>query len=398
MASERPIVLGSPFAVSDARLASLLDIAADGIIVIDERATILVFNKACEAMFGYGSEEAIGCNVSMLMPLPRSRADQRDFLSEIRGRAARQDSTPKSREIVARRKDGTLFPLEVSIADAGAGNARQFIAILRDITARKDVERRFTELQSDLFHVTRVSALDELGLTLAHELNQPLTAITLYLQAVGRELRATVSPDARAHVILEKARNEADRAGSIIQRLRRLAEKRAPDRRSIDLNAVVDDAVDLTLIGHDPSVRVRRSYQPGLPAVEVDQVQIQQVVVNLVRNAFDAVRNRIGAEIVVATGVDDRCALFSVADNGPEIGADQFNDLFQAFKTGKRNGMGLGLAISRSIVQSHGGELVVEPGGSGRGACFVVRLPLPEVRELSPSVLSGRSEGGRHLA
>jgi two-component system sensor kinase FixL len=138
------------------------------------------------------------------------------------------------------------------------------------------------------------------------------------------------------------------------------------------------------VIGHDRTVRVVRDYEEHLPGVEADQIQVQQVVVNLVRNAFEAVRGRRDAEIVVATSLEERFALLSVTDNGPGIPPERHADLFRAFKTGKQSGMGLGLAISRTIVQSHGGELLVEPGGSGQGARFIVRLPLGTVGEPPP--------------
>jgi two-component system sensor kinase FixL len=370
--------------VSDARLASVLDTAVDGIMVIDDLGSILMFNKACERMFGYDALEVVGLNVSMLMPHPHE--GEHDEYVEAYRRTGRAQVIGVGREVQGRRKDGTLIPLDLSVGEAITPDGRQFIGILRDITARKDAERRLNELQSDLIRLTRVSALDEMGLALAHELNQPLTAIMLYLQAAGRELQRvleTVSDKTQALTILNKARQEAQRAGSIIQRVRKLCEKRAPERRSIDLNAIVEDAVDLTMIGHDRNVRVIRNYRENLPQIEADQVQIQQVVVNFVRNAFEAVRDRRGGEIVVATGIEDRHVLLSVSDNGPGIPPERHVDLFKAFKTGKRNGMGLGLAISRTIVQSHGGELLVDPGGSGRGARFVVRLPLPSEGDMS---------------
>src|SRR3954469_10131039 len=220
-----------------------------------------------------------------------------------------------------------------------------------------------------------------MGSALAHELNQPLTAVILYLQAVERELRRakesghSEEADARRFSIIKKAQHEAQRAGSIIQRIRQLVEKRGPERRPIDLNAILDDALELTVIGQDRLVQVVRDFRKEMPPVEADPVQIQQVVVNLVRNAFEAVLGREAARIVVSTSLDDRHVLLSVEDNGPGITPDKLDDLFQAFKSG-RSGMGIGLAISRTIAQSHGGDLLVDPGGDGRGARFVVRLPL----------------------
>ena len=160
--------------------------------------------------------------------------------------------------------------------------------------------------------------------------------------------------------------------------MRQLTEKRAPERRSVDLNAIVEDAVDLTLIGHDRSVRMVRDYREDLPSLVVDQVQIQQVVVNLVRNAFEAVRERRDAEIVVSTAPEDRHVLISVSDNGPGIPPERHADLFRAFKTGKQSGMGLGLAISRTIVQSHGENFWLTRAGADAGRAsgrFACRFP-----------------------
>lgn len=370
-------VLGT---VSDARWASILNTAVDGIIVIDETGRIMIFNRACERMFGFAAEEVVGRNVSMLMP-PEHAGDHDAYVESYK-RTGHRKIIGIGREVRARHRDGTLFPIDLSVGEAQTPDGRQFVGILRDLTSRKDAERRLNELQSDLIRLARVSALDEMGSALAHELNQPLTAIMLYLQAVGREFgRAkemghTPEADARADAILEKARREAQRAGAIIQRIRSLVEKRAPERKDVDLNMIVDDAVDLTIIGQDRNVTIVRDYQAGLPTVQIDPVQIQQVVVNLVRNAYEAIKGRKGGRVIVATGLDDKHVVFSIEDNGPGIPREVLTDLFQAFKTGKRSGMGLGLAISRTIAQNHGGDLSVDPGGDGRGARFVVRLPL----------------------
>ncbi|HEX2510388.1 MAG TPA: PAS domain S-box protein [Microvirga sp.] len=380
---------GSVPSVSDARLASVLDTAGDGIIVIDERATILMFNKACEMMFGYVASEVLGRNVAMLMPA--EQAERHDSYLSAYKFTGRRRVIGVGREVQGRRKDGSLFPLYISVGEAQTPEGPQFIGILRDLSTRHETERRLNELQSDLIRLARISALDEMGLALAHELNQPLTAVILYLQAASRELRRE-QQDSRAGAILDKARKEAQRAGAIIQRIRQLGEKRAPERRAVDLNAIVEDAVELTQIGHDRSVRIIRDYEAGLPLVEVDQVQIQQVVVNLMRNAFEALRDSKRGKIVVATRLDERGVLFSVTDNGPGIAPDRLSDLFQAFKTGKRSGMGLGLAISRTIVQSHGGEFLVDPGGGWRGARFVVRLPL-RGEDVAPEERSRASVG-----
>jgi two-component system, LuxR family, sensor kinase FixL len=371
--------------VSDARWSSVLNTAVDGIIVIDESGKVLIYNKACERMFGFTAEEITGENVSMLMP-PEHAHTHDQYLTNYKTTGTRK-IIGIGREVRARHRDGSYFHIDLSVGEAKTPDGRQFVGILRDLTARKHTEARLQELQSDLIRLARVSALDEMGSALAHELNQPLTAIMLYLQAVEREFgRAresghTEETDQRARTILDKARREAQRAGSIIQRIRSLVEKREPERKPVDLNAIIDDAVDLTMLGQDRGVIVSRNYQEDLPQIEVDPVQIQQVVVNLVRNAYEAVKNCKGGRIEIATLADEKSVTLTIGDNGPGIPEDRMADLFQAFKTGKRSGMGLGLAISRTIAQTHGGDLAVDPGGGGRGAKFVIRLPFqPGVR------------------
>lgn len=365
--------------VSDARWSSVLNTAVDGIIVIDENANILIYNKACERMFGFAAEEIIGQNVKVLMP-PEHAHTHDQYLTNYKTTGTRK-IIGIGREVRARHRDGSYFYIDLSVGEAETPDGRQFVGILRDLTARKDTERRLNELQSDLIRLARVSALDEMGSALAHELNQPLTAIMLYLQAVEREFgRAresghTDETDQRAKTILDKARREAQRAGAIIQRIRSLVEKREPERKRVDLNAIIEDAVDLTMLGQDRGVSIKREYQHDLPQIDVDPVQIQQVVVNLVRNAYEAVKCRKGGRIDIATAADEKSVMLTIGDNGPGIPHDRMTDLFQAFKTGKRSGMGLGLAISRTIAQTHGGDLSVDPGGEGRGATFVIRLP-----------------------
>jgi two-component system sensor kinase FixL len=362
--------------VSDARLASVLDTAVDGIILIDEQARILVFNKACERLFGYTASEMVGRNVNSLMPAEYAREHDGYVANFIRTGVKRIIGT--GREVRGQHRDGTIFPLELSVGETHTAEGRQFIGILRDLRPRKSEETRLNQLQADLVHMARVSAMDEMGAALAHELNQPLTAVMLYLQAIKRAHdsdpgRGILSETARG--IFEKALREAERAGNIIQRMRYFVEKREPRRRCMDLNPLVDDAVELTLLGSPPGAQIARSLAPDLPRVAVDPVQIQQIVVNLLRNALDAVSISTTPEVQVTTRLRDATIELTVADNGPGIAPERLPNLFKAFSSSKGSGLGLGLAISRTIAQTHGGDLTVEPGGHGRGARFTLHLP-----------------------
>ena len=364
--------------VSDARLSTLLDTAVDGIIVIDDKARILVFNEACEHLFGYAAAEVLGQNIKRIMP-PEYGEQHDDYVANYVLTGV-QKVIGVGREVRGRHRDGTVFPIELSVGEAMTPEGRQFIGILRDLRSRREAEQRLTELQADLLRMARVSAMDEMGAALAHELNQPLTALLLYLQAVERssaKQSAGQPLSQTALSILQKAINEAERASGIVQRMRHFVEKRDPVRHLLDLNPLVTEAIDLTLLASRPGTKITRTLAQGLPPVAVDAVQIQQVVVNLVRNAIDAAKGADAPDVRVATGLGHDAVLMTVEDNGPGIPAESMPDLFKAFSSSKGSGLGLGLAISRTIAQTHGGDLKVDPGGNGRGACFTLQLPLP---------------------
>jgi two-component system sensor kinase FixL len=226
--------------------------------------------------------------------------------------------------------------------------------------------------------MARVNAMDEMGAAVAHELNQPLTAVLLYLQALTRKLKSGEAAVEQAVLeILGKASREAERAGSIIQRMRQFVERREPERQPIDLRKLVDEALEVTLLGNDgAAVEVVRDEAPDLPLLEADPIQVQQILINLIRNAIEAVKSRDDRWIRIAMRTTDGFLLVEVEDSGPGIPEETVRNLFKAFSTSKKTGLGLGLAISRSIAQNHGGDLLVEPGGGGRGATFVLSLPL----------------------
>jgi two-component system, LuxR family, sensor kinase FixL len=380
--------------VSEARLASVLDTAVDGILVIDEQARILVFNKACETLFGYAPVEAIGQNIRLIMPTDYSSAH--DAYVETYTRTGRRRIIGIGREVRARHKNGTEFPVELSVGETSTPDGRQFIGIIRDLRSRKEQERRLNELQADLVHMARVSAMDEMGAALAHELNQPLTAIMLYLQAATRALSRMEQGSGGAsdifRQVLEKAVHEAERAGNIISRMRHFVEKREPQRRPVDLNAVAEEAVELVMLGLRSPGRMERDLDRNLPLAVIDPVQIQQILVNLLRNAFEAVKDRSDPTVSLRTARRGDMLAVTVQDNGPGLKAESLPTLFKAFSSSKRTGMGLGLSISRTIAQNHAGDLTVDPGGDGRGAAFTLHLPV--IENVDTMADQGGSGGG----
>lgn len=360
--------------MSEARLASVLDTTVDGIVVIDGRGLILVYNKACEALFGYTAAEVLGRNVKCIMP-PRYADHHDGYLAHYLATGERR-IIGIGREVEGQHKDGTIIPIELSVGEAWTPEGRQFIGTLRDLRARKGAEDRMRDLQSQLVHIARVNAIDEMGAALAHELNQPLTALMLYLQAVQR-VAAKEWADTSGMQVLGNAIREARRAASIIQRMRRFVDKGEARRTKVALTGLLDEAIELTRLGtRATGIAIVRDDDPELTEIEADPVQVHQVLVNLLRNALEAVRGRADPAIEVVTRRDGVRVRISVRDNGPGVAPELVDNLFKAFSTGTRRGLGLGLAISRSIAQSHGGDLVVDPGGGGRGARFDLILPL----------------------
>lgn len=362
--------------LTEARLESVLDTAVDAIIVIDDHGLILSFNKACEALFGYSAREAIGQNVKMLMP-EDYRVQHDDYMHNYMKTGERQ-IIGIGREVKGQHKSGRQFPAELSVGEARTSDTRQFIGIIRDISARKASEQRIAELQSQLIKMARVSAIDEMGATIAHELNQPLTAVMLYLQAAEKKLSTAGSVvDPKIGELVGKGSAEARRASDIIQRMRSFIERREVTMSSTNLRELADEAIDLTLLGHNAKrIRVITDDRDGDVDVMVDRVQIQQIVVNLVRNAVQVIQLQESPIITTRCYRDNEWAVLSIEDNGPGVPRHQYESMFRAFSGNRVGGIGLGLAISRSIAQNHGGDLSVDPGGKNRGARFDLRLPI----------------------
>jgi two-component system sensor kinase FixL len=362
---------------SELRLRSILDTVPDAIVVIDAAGLIQSFSPAAERLFGYAPDEVRGRNVSMLMPSPY--AEQHDGYLERYLRTGEKRIIGIGRIVVGLRKTGDTFPMELAVGEFELGGERYFTGFVRDLTERQRTEKRLQDLQSELLHVSRLSAMGQMASTLAHELNQPLTAVTNYVQAARRLLGAPGADMKRVDEVMEKAATQAARAGQVIRRLREFVAKGEAERRVEDLNNVVEEATALALVGAKlHRVRVSLELDHGLPAALVDKVQIQQVILNLVRNAVEAMEGSPERELRLASRrAGSRFVEIAVSDTGPGLAPEVMERLFQPFVTTKRTGMGLGLSICREIVEAHGGRLAVE-AASPRGATFRFTLPVYE--------------------
>ena len=368
-----------------AMLHAAIEVAPGSIITIDELGSILSFNKAAQTAFGYTADEAIGQNVAMLMP-PADAAAHEEHLRRYLHTGERR-IIGAMRVVEARRKSGETFPVELYIDEVRCGDRRLYAGFLRDISHRRELQAETVTLQRELIHVTRLASMGEMAAALAHELNQPLTAIAAFAETARLQLQ-TLGEDTPtpARESLAKVSAQAVRAGEVIRRMRQLAVGGAGQRDPEDLNTIVREAMTLAAIGAK-SLGIETSIIEAkpIPPVVCDRIQVQQVIINLVRNAIDAFDEAqesydaaLGPRrITIEMEADRRQAIVSVRDNGPGVPADVAEHLFESFLTTKALGVGLGLPVSRMIIESHGGKLWFEPHAGG-SAIFRFTLPLQE--------------------
>ena len=368
----------------EAHLRSILETVPDAMIVIDEAARIQSFSAAALRQFGYAPEEVVGRNVSLLMPEP--------YRTQHDGYMARYLATGErriigiGRVVVGQRKDGSTFPMELAVGEMRSGGTRYFTGFIRDLTERQQTETRLQELQSELVHMSRFTALGEMASTLAHEINQPLTAIASYLKGCRRLLSRMEGPDIPLLAdAVNQAAEQALRAGQVIRHLRNFVSRGEGERHIEGLPRLIEEASALALVGaKERGVRVRFAFDPDASLVLADRIQIQQVLLNLIRNAIEAMEGGPRRELVVATRAlpAEGAAEVSVADTGTGLAPEVADQLFQPFVTTKPNGMGVGLSICRTIVEAHGGRIRAEPGPEG-GTVFRFTLRSVDGKELA---------------
>ena len=359
----------------EAHLQSILDTVPEAMIVIDERGIMRSFSSAAERLFGYGEDEALGQNVKILMPTPY-RENHDGYLQRYI-RTGERHIIGIGRVVVGRRKDGSTFPMELAVGEMNSGNRRFFTGFIRDLTERQKTEARLQELQSELVHISRLTAMGEMASTLAHELNQPLSAISNYLKGSRNLLEGRSDENATTiRSALDKAADQAVRAGQIIRRLRDFVSRGETERRAESIGKLVEEASALALVGvKDRGIRVQFQFDPSVDLVLADRVQIQQVLLNLIRNAMDAMETSEVRDLTIAIAPTDKNFVrISVADTGSGVAPEVAKQLFQPFVTTKRHGMGVGLSISRTIVEAHGGQIWVEQNPLG-GTIFRFTLP-----------------------
>jgi two-component system, LuxR family, sensor kinase FixL len=355
-------------------LRSILATVPQAMVVIDEAGRITEFSAAAEALFGYSAAEVVGCDVSLLMPSPDREAHDRYLERYLLTGDSRVIGT--SRRVIGQRKDGTTFPHDLMVGEARYDGKRVFTGFMRDLTAQEAAEAQLIELQDELTHISRVSAMGTMASTLAHELNQPLTSVVNYVET---SLELLKEPTEDLFVELREALTEAApetlRAAAIVRSLREFVSRGKNDRKPESIAVLIDESCTLGLLGsREKGIVSDIKVSPPDAAVLVDRIQIQQVLINLLRNAMDAMASTMTCEIAIAASAHDNLVEVIVADRGPGLDPNIGNQLFTAFVSTKRDGMGLGLSICRTIVEAHGGKIWTEARNGG-GTEFHFTLP-----------------------
>ena len=356
--------------LEQALLGSILATVPDALIVIDMAGRIVSFSAAAQRMFQYAESDVLGENISMLMPSPdRERHD---------GYIDHYLSTGEKRIIgigrltSARRRDGSTFPIELSVGEVHDRGQRLFTGFIRDLTERQQAERRVADLQAELSHASRVTAMGTLASALAHELNQPLTAIANYLEA-GRDLLDADGPVDREMLreAMDESARQALRAGEIIRSLREFIKRGETMRQPESLRELLAEGAALAFIGMDSrGIDMDISVDRRVNNVLVNRVQLQQVIINLIKNAMEAMAHSPARilRLSAAPAEDGRVEVI-VADSGTGLDPDMSRTLFTPFTTSKPSGMGVGLSISQTIVEGHGGRIWAQPSQWG-GTAF----------------------------
>lgn len=361
--------LRSELARGKGRLEAVIEATTDAVITINEAGIIQSMNLAGVQMFNYQPEEIVGRNVRLLMPecdCSRHVGHLQDCL-----RTGKAQVSSVGFQIEGRRKDASLFPIEVAFAEARHKGARLFVGCARDLSEQREAEARIEKL-----HTERLKAVEAIAAALAHELNQPLTAMVNYLEVMSRMVRARPELQSANLVnILSKTIRETVRAGEIIRNLRAFITGSEPDKTIQSLHEVIEEAYETAFKDRNPSILGALELKAADDKVLVDRVQIRLVLVNLLRNAMEAMSGCEKRALKVSTRNEQDMVRIDVADTGPGVSEQVNSGLFEAFATTKEHGMGVGLAISKSIIDAHYGKIWVEPNPGG-GAVFSLALPL----------------------
>lgn len=344
---------------SAAEFEALLNAAIDGIIVTDRDGRILRMNAAAESMFGFAAADVAGQTIEIIMNTRDARAHDRYMDNYMR--TGERKIIGIGREVVARHRDGREFPVDLAIGEARVKNELHFVGLIRDLTEQKLAEEEALRQREQMSHVSRLTTMGEMAAAMAHELNQPLSAISNYTAACTRLLDQGDENRRDVDRALDQISVQAYRAAEIIQRMRDFARSRESGRQPVDIRDLILAVLPLARMDARANhVDLRIRLEKDLPTINADEIQIQQVLLNLVRNGIDAMKgvDEASRRLDLRVWMEDETHVrIGVTDRGHGVSDQVAEEVFTPFFTTKSSGMGLGLAISRSIATAHGGKL-----------------------------------------
>jgi len=363
---------------AEIELEAVLDTLVDGVVIINAIGTMRLFNPACVKIFGYDPFEVLGQNVKMLMPEP--------FHSEHDGYLKSYSDTAEKkiigigREVKGKRKDGSVFPMDLAVGETRLEGEPIFVGIIRDLTERHKQQQKYDELQEEHFHLSRVSAMNEMGSAIAHELNQPMAASMNYMETIKLLLARGGDVDKdKLTDITTRAIEQTYRASEIISRMRGFIERGDVEKEPSSLKEVIETAKRLAFLSFDSqNISINIDIADKLPDVFVNSVQIQQVLVNLMKNACEAMMDSDVKRLdILAQAISDDHVEIQVKDTGHGLSDADIENLFVPFSTSKSEGMGVGLSISQSIVTHHEGQIWARKN-KPKGSVFHFTLPIAQ--------------------
>jgi len=358
----------------------LIDATLDAVIIIDAKGVILRFNQAAEQLFLYTVEGVVGQNVSMLMPEPDSSKHNMFIARYLE--TGLGTVIGRSRDVTGMKSDGSSFPMKLSLGEIKGEHGSRFVAVIHDQSEKKAGEAKVRQLEAQLVHADRLVILGELTAGIAHEINQPLTAIAAYADA-GRQLirRSDDTSPENIHDICEKIAGQSRRAAEVVQRLRRLVRTGSVKKAPHNINNIIRNTI--LLFEYERKKKyLEFDFLPteSIDILFVDDIQIQQILINLFKNALDAMRavEQDEGQITIRVKKFGEVMAVAVQDNGPGVAPADRHHLFESFFTTKPRGVGLGLSICKNIAAAHGGNLRYESPIEG-GSRFILTLPLEHI-------------------
>lgn len=370
---------------AEAYSKAVVDTAVEAVITLDGLGYIETSNRAAQQMFGYTPQEIKGENIRALMPEPHHE-EYEQFIDHYL-KTNESHLIGMGHDVTGKRKDGSEFPIHLSISEILNQSERKYVGLIRDLSVQRAAEKEVREQREQLAHVDRLNTLGEMATVIAHEINQPLTAISMYAQSGLRFLnRDNPRPD-RVRDAMEKLSIQTHRAGSVIERVQKLSRQHESQSEEVDCNALIRDVHKLAEVeAHIRDIVITLKLSRLLPMVVCDPIQIQQVVLNLLRNGMESMKSvdcRNGSQIILRTEPDSmhNGVKILITDSGSGISDEVAEQIYQPFSSTKNTGMGLGLSISRSIVRAHDGQLEFRNNANG-GVTFYFTLPYARSKKI----------------